>query len=48
MKTAIHERQKTNEVSTVIASAYCFESFQAVVQGMGTKAKTGRFSELRR
>ena len=44
MNSAIHERQKTNEVSPVIASAYCLESFQAVVQGMGTKATTGRFT----
>lgn len=48
-RMVISEKDKTQKVNTVTASAQCLkESFQVLVQGRGTHAKPGHHLELKK
>lgn len=44
----IPEKEETNKGSTMIVSVLCLKSFQVIVHGGGTQAKSGQLSELKR
>ena len=47
VQTGIFEDRETNEVSPVIITAYCLESFQPIMQKETTKTEPSSFSKLR-